>query len=488
MKTKKTIFLTGATGNMGYGGLTELLRRKDRFDIVILARDSAKNRKLLAGHLSEPCLKIIWGDLCNYEDVLKGVTGADYVLHVGGMVSPKADMYPEETMRVNITAAENIVRAVKAQPDRDEIGVVYIGSVAQTGNRLPPNHWSRCGDPVYTSVFDFYSVSKCIAELVFAESGLRKWVSVRQSGMLYPALLKKANDPITYHVPFKGVLEWSTVEDSARVLANICEDGLPDEFWRNFYNLSSGPSYRLTNYEFEKLLLGSINCPPVEKIFRPNWFATRNFHGQWYTDADRLEEWLHFRENIDSSEYFKRMKKSLPWYFSLAPLAPAFLIRMFMKHVASSHPLGTLYWIRHNITGRINAHFGSLEEYRKIPAKWKDFDCSRPESEPVPLDHGYDESKPVPELDIDDMRKVAAFRGGECLSENMTKGDLTTPLKWRCYAGHEFTMSPNSVLKGGHWCPECLPKYVKGQNTWNFEEIAKHNPFFAQVYAPDSVR
>lgn len=86
------------------------------------------------------------------------------------------------------------------------------------------------------------------------------------------------------------------------------------------------------------------------------------------------------------------------------------------------------------------------------------------------------------------MRKVAAFRGGECLSENMTKGDLTTPLKWRCYAGHEFTMSPNSVLKGGHWCPECLPKYVKGQNTWNFEEIAKHNPFFAQVYAPDSVR
>ncbi len=478
---KKTVFLTGATGNMGKSALDELLSRKDRFNVVILVRPSKANKKKLHKYEHLDCLTIIWGDMMNYEDVLKGVTGADYVLHVGGMVSPLADMFPEKTMKVNVRSAENIVKAVKAQPDPDSIGVIYIGSVAQVGNHLPPHHWGRCGDPIYTSIFDFYSVSKCLAELVFAESGLKKWASIRQSGMLYPKLLMKADDPIAYHVPINGVLEWSTVEDSGRVLANACEDWVPDNFWRRFYNLSSGADFRLTNYEFEKLLLDGMGCPPVEKVFERNWFATKNFHGEWYLDADELENILHFREGVKCKDYFQRMKKQLPWFFSLAPLAPAFIIKMFMKHLCSTKELGTLYWIKHNNIERINAHFGSLEEWKAI-GSWKDLDTSRPSDEAHILDHGYDESKPSNELDIEDMKKSAKFRGGECLSEAMTKGDLHTPLRWRCQFGHEFSMTPNTVLKGGHWCPECLPKYEGDKNTWNFKAIAEGNPFFRQVY------
>lgn len=481
--SKKTVFLTGATGNMGKSAMDELLARKDRFNTVILVRPSKANKKKLRKYEGLDCLRIIWGDMMNYEDVLRGVTGADYVLHVGGMVSPQADMFPEKTMKVNVGAAQNIVKAVKAQPDPDSIGVIYIGSVAQVGNHLPPYHWGRCGDPIYTSIFDFYSVSKCLAELVFAESGLKKWASIRQSGMLYPKLLMKADDPIAYHVPINGVLEWSTVEDSGRVLANACEDRVPESFWRRFYNLSSGADFRLTNYEFEKLLLDGMGCPSVEKVFDRNWFATKNFHGEWYLDADVLEDILHFREGVSCKDYFLRMKKQLPWFFSLAPLAPAFLIKMVMKHVCSTKELGTLYWIKHNCTERINAHFGSLEAWKAI-GSWDELDTSRPVSEPRLLDHGYDESKPVEELDIEDMKKAAKFRGGECLSESMVKGDLHTPLRWRCQFGHEFGMTPNTVLKGGHWCPECLPKYDGNKNTWNFEEIAKGNPFFAQVYEP----
>ena len=66
---------------------------------------------------------------------LKCVEGSDYVLHVGGMVSPSADYYPTKTIQTNTTAAKNIVDAVKAQPNKDDIKVVYIGTVAQTGDR-----------------------------------------------------------------------------------------------------------------------------------------------------------------------------------------------------------------------------------------------------------------------------------------------------------------------------------------------------------------
>ena len=113
-------------------------------------------------------------------------------------------------------------------------------------------------------------------------------------------------------------------------------------------------------------------------------------------------------------------------------------------------------------------------------------DLSRPSDRPedaVVLDHGYDETKPLAELNIEDMRGAAKFRGGECLSETMTTGDLFTPLRWRCQFGHEFEMTPNTVLRGGHWCPDCLPKYdPSSPNPWNFEAIAAGNPFFAQVY------
>ncbi len=38
MADKRTVFITGTTGSMGGAGFRELLRRRDRFDIVTLVR------------------------------------------------------------------------------------------------------------------------------------------------------------------------------------------------------------------------------------------------------------------------------------------------------------------------------------------------------------------------------------------------------------------------------------------------------------------
>ena len=63
---KKTVFLTGGTGNMGWAGFKELHARRDLFNIRLLARDSKKNRKLLKPYIDDPCVTIIWGDLMRY--------------------------------------------------------------------------------------------------------------------------------------------------------------------------------------------------------------------------------------------------------------------------------------------------------------------------------------------------------------------------------------------------------------------------------------
>ena len=366
---KTTVFLTGATGNMGWAGFQELYKRKDRFDIRILARKSKKNQKMLSGYTNDPAVNIVWGDLTCYKDVLAGVTGSDIVLHVGGMVSPAADYYPEKTLKTNVSAARNVVDAVLAQPNVSDMKVVYIGSVAQYGDRNPPRHWGDVNEPQTPAKYDMYALSKIRAEEIFANAGLRRWVSLRQSGILYPGILKVLN-PTAFHVPVGGVLEWATIEDSGRLLAQICEDWVPEEFWNRIYNISSGEQYRMTNYEFESRLLDGLGLPGPEKVFEPQWFALQNFHGMWYTDGDVLEDFLHFRANIPVDEYFATMKSKLPWFYSLAFLAPAWAVRIFMKPYAFEKGMGTQWWVN-NDEEKFMAYYGSREAYEAIRS-WDD--------------------------------------------------------------------------------------------------------------------
>ena len=47
---------------------------------------------------------------------------------------------------------------------------------------------------------------------------------------------------------------------------------------------------------------------------------------------------------------------------------------------------------------------------------------------------------------------------------------------WKCREGHEFALTPYTVLKGGYWCPHCCePK------PWKYGAVADI-PFYGQVY------
>lgn len=446
---------------MGMATLREFASRPDGFEVIAFARKSAANARKLAPFLEKDWFRVEWGDLCNPEDVKRGVKDADYVIHMGGMVTPMADFYPQKTLKVNVEGARNVARGVKASGRAEDIKVINIGSVAQMGDHRPPHHWGRSGDSLHAAKFDAYSLSKILAEREIVESGIGRWLCLRQTSILYPELLLKGATPITFHVPLGGVLEWVTVEDSARLMVNLCERELPDSFWNHFYNIGGGEGFRLTNLEFESKLMKALGCPPPVKVFEPNWFATRNFHGLWFADSDRLEALVPFRSGVTADEYFRYMASHVPWWMRLAPLAPSWLIKMAMRQIAKQ-PLGPLRYIHDNDEAHIEAMFGTRAEWEKI-GDWKVAERELAASAPVSRktdsaaieSHGYDEQKPESELDFSDMQKKAAFEGGECLSATMRRGDLSTPLEWRCRHGHRFSASPALILLGGHWCPEC---------------------------------
>ncbi|WP_108249363.1 NAD-dependent epimerase/dehydratase family protein [Planctomonas deserti] len=468
---KKRVFLTGAAGNWGRYILREFAERADDFEVVALVLPSRKDSAAIREFEGMRNLQVRFGDLTDYAAVEACVQGADYVLHVGAVVSPFADEHPELAHRVNVGSMRNIIRAVRAQPDPSAIAVVGIGTIAETGDRNPPHHWGRVGDPIRVAKYDEYGQSKIIAEKIFVDSGLPKWAWLRQTGIFHPGMLD-IRDPIMTHSPFEGVMEWVSVEDAARLMVNICGDEVPEEFWAGIYNIGGGEEWRLTNWELQVRISGALGVKDVKRWYNRNWFATRNFHGQWYIDSDRLQELVPFRQDTPDAA-LERAVRANP-SLKAAGRAPAWIVKNLVLKPLTLKPRGTMAFVRDGDEEKIAAYFGSRAEWEAI-GDWSTFWPPRPDRSPTFLDHGYDESKQQSEWSLDDMRDAAQFRGGRVLSEQMREGDIATPLDWGCAQGHTFSGSPRLVLTGGHWCPECV------KNTSTYPQQAERNSFLAQV-------
>lgn len=466
--SRKTIFLTGATGNMGRETIRRIAAQRDALRLRILVRPQEKGHPVVRDVERRGLADIVWGDLTDAASIKAGVRGADVVLHVGGLVSPLADNLPKETVTaVNVGGARNIVNAIKTVGDPDQTRLVYIGTIAETGSRNAPVHWGRTGDPIKISAYDHYAVTKTQAEAIVVESGIRHWVSLRQSGMAHFDMWKMF-DPIMFHNPINGVFEWSTANDSGRLMAALCSDDVPDALWRGFYNIGGGASSRVVNHEFM-----AKSMPGYRKVLAPHWFATRNFHGQWYADSDRLEALVPFREQ-PLDDYFEQAPRHMPWIArAVSKYAPG-LVRKRIEGLAKA-PGGSLHWFAHDEQDKIAHYFGSRAAWEAIPRDWDDVTFTQPSREPSLLDHGYDESRAPEDWRLDDLRAAAAFRGGKCLATAFDGPDV--PVEWESSAGHRFAMTPNLYLKGGHWCPATMI------DPENYIAEAERNPFFAQVWS-----
>lgn len=486
--SKPVVFLTGATGGMGMESLKAMIKDLNLYDLKVLARKSEKNQKILNEYENIKGLEICWGDLndkCLLKKYLKDVS---LILHVAAFVSPQADYYPKKAMQANFGGVKNMIEALYELGQDKTSKFVYIGTVAQTGDRMPPIHWGRVGDPIKPSMFDYYAVSKVAAERYLIESGLKYWVSLRQTGIIGPAM-SKIKDAIMFHNCFDNVLEYISDRDSGILMKNLAaydiNGTLDSSFWNHIYNIGGGEGCRVSAYDMSKKLYGAIGITNLDYILSPKEQATRNFHGHYYEDSDKLENYLHFRH--DSMQYYYDS-----YVKGLGPVAGIFkficklpggqkfignmLKKSFTKLARSEH--GTLHFIEDNVEDHIDAYWGSKKAWEELPDKMSDMVHFKDWDNIIHLDHGYDENKPESELNLEDMKKVAEFRGGTCDSKTMDTGDWNTPLEFTCQFGHKFKGSPRLILEGGHWCDKCERK------SWNYGIRAKKDKFFAQVWNP----
>ena len=496
----KIIALTGATGAMGGEVLKSLLSSSENFKIKCILFEEEKHinkfvKKLLKQGGNR--IETFRGDISDYNDCVKLIDGCDYVINCASIIPPKSDHNPHGTYLSNYVGTKNLVDAVKASGREDEIAFVHIATVALYGNRSYPHVWGRVGDPIISSDYDYYSLYKLKAERYLLESGLKKFVSLRQTGVLHKFMFaNNLKDGLMFHTSWNCVLEWVTDVDSGRLCNNLIERdaaGKLEGFWNKIYNIGGGKQCRFSGYE--SLDAGfSLMGKTAKSFFKPNWDIPRNFHGVWYYDSDELEEFLQFRSE-SFEDYWKKMGKKYGW-FKLAKIVPSSLITKLVFKRLFKNTNAPMYWIKHDKTGRIKAFYGGKDKFEAIGTDWNKFpllcegktadgkivyeklkDKNYAKEQGLLLNHGYDESKPLEEIDFDDLQQAAAFRGGKCLSKDYASGGIYTKVKWQCREGHEFESSPYTILKGGYWCPHCCePK------PWRYGALAKDIPFYAQVY------
>lgn len=508
------VAMTGASGNMGRAAVQKIMELSFINKLTVLFLEEKREKKLYKKwkKLYGDKIDFVWGTVANKQNCEKLIENADYVLHLAAVIPPKADHFfdkAEECNDVGTKTLVNVIEHAEKQP-----AFIHISTVAIYGNRNYKHPWGRVGDPLIPSAYDVYSVTKLCGERAVISSQIKKWAVLRQTGILHENLLSdNVKDGLLFHTTFNGTIEWVTADDSGVLLKNILlSDAISSingsgasqkekdfaiklnvkDFWKNVYNIGGGAPNRITGYETFAEGFGVIGVTP-EAFMNPKWNETRNFHCLWFADSDELERRFCFRSG-DIHGFWQGIKAKHP-EFAAAKILPAKLLSAMVLKPLLKDDNAPVYWAEHGQDGRVIAAYGSREAYEILSEKWEDFpllckgelpdgtNCDYNIMKNIAaapsysLNHGYDESKPFSEWTIDDVRAAAIFRGGKLITENMQKGDVYSPLEWENAYGERFILSAFAVMRAGHWDSE-----AELAASWDFDRLAKNNPFYAQVY------
>ncbi len=487
------IAITGATGNMGQETLKEVLKIKEIEHINLLVlEDDKRGNKLLKDHKKDKQrLTIIRGNLANRDACEKLISDCDYVINLAACIPPHSDQNPQKAIECNEVGVDTIVSVIEGMKKQPKF--IDISTMALYGNRNHLHPWGRVGDPLLVSPYDIYSATKLRGEFRVLESEISCWVILRQTAMLHINMLRdNMSDGLMFHTCFNAPLEWATAHDSGVLIANILKADinkkLKKDFWHKCYNIGCHKN-RITGFDTLndgfKIIGGS-----AKDFFRPNYDATRNFHGMWFYDSHVLDNLFHYQSQ-DTAEYWNLIGKKY-WYYKLGKIVPKKLIKKFAIDRLLKNYNCPYYWHKHNDEGKMQAYFGGKDKFEAISKKWKDFDLlvenRAPEGEQIDynalrdiknaklIDYGYDIDKPDSKITIEDLKNVAKMHGGKLISKTYN-GNMQEKLLWQNQDGEKFTAKAYTVIKAGHW----LNRTYK-ENVWDFDRLSKKDKIYAQIW------
>ena len=490
------VTLTGATGNMGREALKELVKLEnvEKVRILVLPDDKKRKREVVKRcNENKSKIEVVYGNLNNLEICRKIVCDANYVVNLAAVIPPKADKHPQWAIDCNEIGVKNLIQAIEECEKQPRF--IHTSTVALYGNRNHLHPWARVGDPLLVSPLDVYSITKLRGEFSVLESNIKNWAILRQSAMLHTHMLAdNMGDGLMFHTCFNAPLEWVTAHDSGVLIANIIkkdsEKDLKNKFWKQCFNIGSKSENQITGYDTLndgfKLIGGS-----AKDFFKPYFNATRNFHGVWFYDGQKLDELFGYVSQ-DVKDYWKEIGKKY-WYYKFGKIVPKSIISKFAIQRLFKDDNSPAYWYKNDDKAKLVAFFGGKDEYEKLPKKWCCFNLMKENKTPEGndldyknlkdiknakmIDLGFDYNKKDSEISKEDLVSVAKMHGGELLSKDFKTGDIYKKLKWKTQDNQEFEATAFYVLRAGHWF-NCT--YVEYE--WDFDRLCKKDKIFAQAW------
>jgi len=298
MKDLIKVLLTGASGTVGIEVLRQLVLQED-VKLTVFDKKTRRATKLF-GPFNDR-LNIIYGDLCNADDLKQIPDDIDVAIHLAAIIPPLADENPGLTYQVNVEGTKRIIDLLEKKSPR--VFLLYSSSISVYGDRLS-NPYITVSDPLQPSDGDVYARTKIEAEELIQNSKL-DWSIFRLTAIMKNHKISK----LMFHMPLSTMLEICTPKNVAKAFVGAINRR--DVLSRRIFNLGGGAECCITYEKFlEKSFilfgLGVLNFPPFS-------FARRNFHCGILKDGDVLENILHFRsDTLDT--YFAETKRSISFF------------------------------------------------------------------------------------------------------------------------------------------------------------------------------
>lgn len=489
------VTIYGASGNMGIPALKEILPL-DFVDKVTVLYHSDKCKKRIHKKIKKYKDKLIYikGSVASKDVIKKTLEGSNIVINLAAVIPPLSDKKPTQAIEANQLGPQVICEAI-SEIKENQPKLIHISTMAIYGNRDYKHIYGEVGDPLLPSPFDIYAITKMRGELEVLESDVENYAILRQTAILYDELMmKNISDGLMFHTCFNAPLEWVTAEDSAILLRNILikehkKELNQSNFWKKVFNIGGPKENRLTGYETLSKGFGIIGAS-TKQFFKPNYNATKNFHGEFFADNYRLEELFHYEKTTVDDFWHHVLKKN--WYFVFGRIVPKVLLRKMIIDPLLKDSNAPYYWYKHNDEAKLIAYFGSKENFENIPKKWDDVSLLINNKNPdngeeisykdiantiIKIDKGFDSSKKDEDIDIDDLKSVALSHGGKLITSTFNKGDIFTKVEWEDQDGNRFFARPNTILRAGHWNNPSYKSLV-----WDFDRLAKKDKIYASVW------
>jgi len=317
MISKRKIFISGGTGFIA----THLIERLISNNQIIVYDNISRNSLKQSKHWTHPNLKIIQGDILDFEHLKKSIPhDTDIILHMAAIAGIDTVIKsPMKTMEVNIVGTYNILKAMKELIIIEKISCFVNFSTSEVFgiNAFRVDEKSSVNlQPVGEARWT-YSVSKLAGEhMVYCyhkQFGLRA-VTVRPFNVYGPMQVGEGaihhfvaraikNEPLIIHGEGDQIRSWCYIDDMVEGIFLCLEE---EKAIGEVFNIGN-PKGTITILGLaEKVIQLAKSCSPIRHT--PRSYVDVELR---IPNIEKIKDLLGFKPKVDLNEGIKR---TIEWY------------------------------------------------------------------------------------------------------------------------------------------------------------------------------